>query len=121
MGRVRATSEKELILCNLVARREAMLELGGFNEALYPNEENALMDELQKRGGKLIYDPAAHRASPAAVQPEGLRPDADDLRAGPGRAVPREPDARLGAEFRAAAVLPVSAGAAVSLALTPSG
>src|SRR5213075_1736262 len=24
---------------------------------LYPNEENALMDELQKRGGKLIYDP----------------------------------------------------------------
>src|SRR5207253_2896434 len=28
-----------------------------FNEALYPNEENALMDELQKRGGKLIYDP----------------------------------------------------------------
>ena len=34
-----------------------MLEPGGFNEALYPNEENALMDELQKRGGKLIYDP----------------------------------------------------------------
>jgi succinoglycan biosynthesis protein ExoA len=34
-----------------------MIELGGFNEALYPNEENALMDELQKRGGKLLYDP----------------------------------------------------------------
>src|ERR1039458_6631638 len=49
--------EKELILCNLLARRQAMLELGGFNEALYPNEENALMDELQERGGKLIYDP----------------------------------------------------------------
>ncbi len=58
VGQVRETSEKELILCNLIARREAMLELGGFNEALYPNEENALMDELQKRGGKLIYDPA---------------------------------------------------------------
>jgi len=57
VGRVRETSEKELILCNLLARREAMIELGGFNEALYPNEENALMDELQKRGGKLIYDP----------------------------------------------------------------
>lgn len=56
-GRPRVTSEKELILCNLLARRDAMLELGGFNEALYPNEENALMDELQKRGGKLIYDP----------------------------------------------------------------
>lgn len=57
VGQVRATSEKELILCNLMARRDAMLELGGFNEALYPNEENALMDELQKRGGQLIYDP----------------------------------------------------------------
>jgi succinoglycan biosynthesis protein ExoA len=57
VGRVRETSEKELILCNLLARRNAMLELGGFNEALYPNEENALMDELQKRGGSLIYDP----------------------------------------------------------------
>jgi succinoglycan biosynthesis protein ExoA len=57
VGQVRATSEKELILCNLLARRQVMLELGGFNEALYPNEENALMDELQKRGGKLIYDP----------------------------------------------------------------
>jgi succinoglycan biosynthesis protein ExoA len=57
VGEVRATSEKELILCNLAARKGAMLELGGFNEALYPNEENALMDELQKRGGKLLYDP----------------------------------------------------------------
>ena len=57
VGSRRQTSEKELILCNLLARRDALLELGGFNEALYPNEENALMDELQKRGGKLIYDP----------------------------------------------------------------
>ncbi|MGD0260027.1 MAG: glycosyltransferase [Verrucomicrobiota bacterium] len=57
VGQVRETSEKELILCNLLARRQTLLELGGFNEALYPNEENALMDELQKRGGKLIYDP----------------------------------------------------------------
>jgi len=58
VGAVRASSEKELILCNMLTRREATLELGGFDEALYPNEENALMDELQKRGGKLIYDPA---------------------------------------------------------------
>ena len=57
VGQVRETSEKELILCNQFARRQALLDLGGFNEALYPNEENALMDELQKRGGKLIYDP----------------------------------------------------------------
>lgn len=57
VGRARETSEKELILCNLISRRDALMELGGFNEALYPNEENALMDELQKRGGKLMYDP----------------------------------------------------------------
>jgi hypothetical protein len=57
LGSARATSEKELILCNQFARREDVLALGGFNEALYPNEENALMDDLQKRGGKLIYDP----------------------------------------------------------------
>jgi succinoglycan biosynthesis protein ExoA len=46
-----------LILCHLLARRAPVLELAGFDESLYPNEENALMDELQKRGGKLIYDP----------------------------------------------------------------
>lgn len=57
VGRVRASSEKELILCNLMARRDTLLKHGGFNEALYPNEENALMDEIQKDGGKLIYDP----------------------------------------------------------------
>jgi hypothetical protein len=57
VGTVRPTSEKELILCNLLARRSVLLEFGGFNEALYPNEENALMDELQKRGWDLIYDP----------------------------------------------------------------
>ncbi len=57
VGARRETGEKELILCNLMARKSALLELGGFNEALYPNEENALMDEMRKRGGKLLYDP----------------------------------------------------------------
>lgn len=57
VGKVRVSGEKELILCNMVARRAELLELGGFNEALYPNEENALMDDLQKRGGRLLYDP----------------------------------------------------------------
>jgi hypothetical protein len=57
VGGVRPTNEKELILCNLMARRAALLDLGGFNEALYPNEENALMDELRKRGRRLMYDP----------------------------------------------------------------
>ncbi len=58
VGDARASSEKELILCNLMARRQPVADLGGFDEALYPNEENALMDELQKRGNTLVYDPA---------------------------------------------------------------
>ncbi len=58
VGTPRATSEKELILCNLAARRDALLVSGGFDESLYPNEENALMDDLQRRGGTLLYDPA---------------------------------------------------------------
>jgi succinoglycan biosynthesis protein ExoA len=57
VGKARASSEKELILCNLLARRDSIVELGGFDASLYPNEENALMDELQKRGAILIYDP----------------------------------------------------------------
>lgn len=57
VGAVRPSSEKELILCNLMARRADVLALGGFDEALYPNEENALMDDLQKTGAILLYDP----------------------------------------------------------------
>ncbi|MGC3958861.1 MAG: hypothetical protein QM813_13265 [Verrucomicrobiota bacterium] len=54
---MRPTSEKELILCNMLGRRETLLQHGGFNEVLYPNEENALMDNIQKAGGVLLYDP----------------------------------------------------------------
>lgn len=57
IGQARPSGEKELILCNLMARRADLLELGGFDESLYPNEENALMDDLQKRGATLLYDP----------------------------------------------------------------
>ena len=58
LGQLRASSEKELILCNMMMRKEPFLAAGGFNEALYPNEENALMDSLQKEGYTLLYDPA---------------------------------------------------------------
>ena len=70
VGKLRDSGEKELILCNLVARRETMLEHGGFNEALYPNEENALMDEIQKSGGRLLYDPelSVHRRPRRSVK-----------------------------------------------------
>ncbi len=69
VGSARKSNEKELILCNLLARREALLEVGGFDETLYPNEENALMDEIQRRGGALIYDPelVVHRRPRATL------------------------------------------------------
>jgi glycosyltransferase involved in cell wall biosynthesis len=56
VGKLRAAGEKELISCNLIARRNAVLEVG-FDPKLVPNEENAMMDGVQKRGGKLLYDP----------------------------------------------------------------
>ena len=57
IGKTRESGEKELILCNMVFRKSAFEKHGGFDEALYPNEENALMDAIQNDGGKLIYDP----------------------------------------------------------------
>lgn len=70
IGELRESGEKELILCNLIARKSAFLEAGGFDEALYPNEENALMDELNKQGGKLMYDPEfiVHRRPRPTIQ-----------------------------------------------------
>ncbi len=70
VGGLRESGEKELILCNLVARRETVIAQGGFNEALYPNEENALMDAIQQGGGRLLYDPAltVHRRPRATLR-----------------------------------------------------
>jgi succinoglycan biosynthesis protein ExoA len=57
-GGVRATGEHELILCNLGFRKDVFLEYGGFDERLYPNEENELMDRIAASGMLLIHDPA---------------------------------------------------------------
>jgi GT2 family glycosyltransferase len=56
-GGVRATGEHELILCNLSFRREQFHAFGGFDERLYPNEENELMDRIAASGRLLIHDP----------------------------------------------------------------
>lgn len=57
VGGARESSENELILCNLAFRKSPFIEEGGLNERLYPNEENELMNRLQKKGYKLIHDP----------------------------------------------------------------
>lgn len=60
IGNVRETNEKEIILCNMVMRKEDFLLLGGLNERLYPNEENELMEKVRISGKKIIYDPSAY-------------------------------------------------------------
>ncbi len=57
VGRRRQSSEKELILCNMAVSASEFRKAGGFDEALYPNEENALLDELGTRGAEVVYDP----------------------------------------------------------------
>jgi len=56
-GEIRVTCDRELILCNLSFRRETFLAHGGFDERLYPNEENELLEKIRRGGGRLIHDP----------------------------------------------------------------
>jgi hypothetical protein len=56
-GSVRETGDSELILCNLSMRREVFESFGGFDERLYPNEENELMVRIGKSGLRLLHDP----------------------------------------------------------------
>lgn len=64
VGERRLSGEKELILCNLLVRREAFAQAGGFREDLYPNEENELFNRLQAAGWELVYEPAARVRRP---------------------------------------------------------
>lgn len=57
VGRCRPASEKELIGCNLSARRDAFWEAGGFREDLFPNEETELVSRLRRCGCVALYDP----------------------------------------------------------------
>jgi len=59
LGGVREATEKELILCNLMVRREAFRKQGGFRTDLYPNEENEFLNRMLHHGHGLIYDPSA--------------------------------------------------------------
>lgn len=56
-GTARATSERELILCNLAFRKEIFVTMGGLDERLYPNEENELLDRIAQAGLGLRHDP----------------------------------------------------------------
>ncbi|MHC1697218.1 MAG: glycosyltransferase family 2 protein [Geobacteraceae bacterium] len=56
-GVCRETGDHELILCNLGISAAVFDEAGGFDERLYPNEENELLVRLRRLGWKLIHDP----------------------------------------------------------------
>lgn len=56
-GSCRETGDHELILCNLSISTAVFLGAGGFDERLYPNEENELLVRLRRSGWKLIHDP----------------------------------------------------------------
>lgn len=56
-GNFRPATERELISCNLVVRRDVYIKENGLNETLYPNEENEFLDRLHSKGYGLFYDP----------------------------------------------------------------
>jgi succinoglycan biosynthesis protein ExoA len=58
LGKFRASSQTELILCNLAARREVFAQIGHLPIELYPNEENEWLDRAQTAGVGIFYDPA---------------------------------------------------------------
>ena len=58
-GKMRETDESELTSCNLAIRKEAFMESGGFPLDMIPCEENVLMNRIQEKGWKLIYNPLA--------------------------------------------------------------
>ncbi len=59
IGSARRSSEQELILCNLSVRRSAWHGVGGFHEALFPNEENEWLRRAAHHGFHVIYEPSA--------------------------------------------------------------
>ena len=59
VGTLRYSGEQELILCNLSICRDIFLRENGFNESMYPNEENEFINRLVNKGYRFLYDPDA--------------------------------------------------------------
>ncbi len=57
-GRLRPSDDRELILCNLIVRRQALDGFGApFREHMISNEENVLLAELALRHKTMFHDP----------------------------------------------------------------
>lgn len=61
IGEKRTTKGLEIILCNMYARKSTFEILQGFNEQLFPNEENEFLHRVRTYEGtktqKIVYDP----------------------------------------------------------------
>lgn len=58
-GDIRETDEAEIISCVMAVRKKAFLEAGGYPLEIIPCEENVLVNNIQKLGYKVIYNPFA--------------------------------------------------------------
>lgn len=56
-GKTRRASEKDLISCNLLVKRDFFLSIGGFHKELHPNEENEFLKKSKE--AKIYYEPDA--------------------------------------------------------------
>jgi glycosyltransferase involved in cell wall biosynthesis len=61
IGETRTTTGSELILCNMFVRKSIFEKFQGFNEQLFPNEENEFLHRIVSRSGtnnpNVMYDP----------------------------------------------------------------
>jgi succinoglycan biosynthesis protein ExoA len=69
-GLPRRSSERELILCNMLVSRKLFLDEKGFHTELYPNEENEFLKRVQART-KIYFHPLAvvFRSAPGGIRP----------------------------------------------------
>ncbi len=63
-------SEDNIIGSNLFIRKDCFYNSGGFNETLYPNEENELVNRLKIKGYKINYfsELELYKPSPATIK-----------------------------------------------------
>jgi len=58
VGEFRKANEYNLILCNMIVRTSVFKKLKGFDEDMYPNEENVFINRVIKEGWKVYYEPS---------------------------------------------------------------
>jgi hypothetical protein len=63
-GGFRATTQMELILCNMAARRSIFAKIGFLSTRLYPNEENEWLDRAHAAGIGIYYLPTLQVSRP---------------------------------------------------------